>query len=594
MLLLFDLVVDRVPKNMAIRRCLQRLGSHVSQTCRGWAYLTPRVFEEHASSGKYQWSHMTLRRIQSARSEGKSRVHWVGLSVTVTSAVLLVQNTACKNETDAGSGSEGTIKISAMIKLPGRLGRDVYCAGGILLDYLWSLKGLEPGSKMYERVIEECHSRGAQRLLNLCFSNGGIYIKLGQHIAMLDHLLPDVYVKTMRNNLLDKCPVSSWKAVTRTIREDFGCEWNEIFSDMDSIPIASASLAQVHVAKSKDTGEKLAVKIQHEDLRETSYVDLQAIEGLVRFVRYMAPNADYMWLVREANENLPRELDFRAEAENAIRCKAMLESSSALHGSVDVPHIYLDHTSARVLTMEWVDGVSIADTAGLQSIHCKPKSLARVIATCFSEMIYRFGNVHADPHIANMLVRKTASGGWQLVLLDHGLYRQLNDEFRLEYSKLWKALILGDIKGITESAANMNAADSVPLFAGMLTQRQWKDVTKWKKGTNRLGNDRTEAEKEEIQEFVGQHAQEIGSLLGKVPRELLLLLKTNDCLRSVDKELGAGYNTFMVTARECVRTLNAHREKTQPGMRSKLTSIVERVKLEARLHAMQLYSVLAM
>jgi aarF domain-containing kinase len=179
------------------------------------------------------------------------------------------------------------------------------------------------------------------------------------------------------------------------------------------------------------------------------------------------------------------------------------------------------------------------------------------------------------------------------VLLDHGLYRRLNNEFRIEYSKLWKALILGDIQGITESATNMNAADSVPLFAGMLTQRQWKDVTKWEKGTKRLGHQRTQQEKEEIQEFVGQHAQEIGSLLGKLPRELLLLLKTNDCLRSVDKELGAGYNSFMVTARECVRALNADRQAKQPGVRSRVRSIIERTKLEGRLQAMQMYSFLS-
>jgi aarF domain-containing kinase len=485
------------------------------------------------------------------------------------------------------------MKLSAIAKLPGRLGRDAFCAGGMVADYLWSLSGLEPGGDLYEKEMAACHERGAHRLLNLCFSNGGIYIKLGQHIAMLDHLLPEVYVRTMRNNLLDKCPVSSWKAVARTIREDLGLDWDDMFSEMDRIPVASASLAQVHKAIDKETGRTLAVKVQHEDLRETSSVDLMAIEGLVRLVKYVAPEADYTWLVREANENLPRELDFRIEADNAFICKQMLESSSALRGKVSVPDVDLSRTSARVLTMEWIDGVSISDTSALKEMGCNSRGLARIIAKCFSEMIYRHGNVHADPHVANMLVRRRAKGeggGWQLVLLDHGLYRRLDDNFRLEYSKLWRALILGDVKGITESATKMNAADSVPLFAGMLTQRQWRDVTRWEKGSNRLKHDRTEREKEEIQEFVGQHAQEIGSLLGKLPRELLLLLKTNDCLRSVDKELGAGYNTFMVTARECVRTINAVDRTTNPGIRSKVRSILERAKLEMRLQVMQMYS----
>lgn len=523
------------------------------------------------------------------------------LAVTGAAAVVSLGGVTVAASHDALAPSspspETHFRTAALLKLPGRLARDVYTAASITADYLYSLRDLDPKSASYEDAIAACHDRGAQRLLQLCFSNGGIYIKLGQHIAMLDHLLPEVYVTTMRNNLLDKCPVSSWKAVSRTIREDLGREWNEMFEHMERIPVASASLAQVHKATDKATGRKLAVKVQHEDLRETSSVDLMAIEGLVKLVRWLAPEADYTWLTREANENLPRELDFRIEAENAMMCKQMVDSSKALRGRVDVPEVDLARTSARVLTMEWIDGVSVSDKAGLKALGCNPKGLARVIATCFSEMIYKFGNVHADPHMANMLVRKrpggrrsTRSSSWQLVLLDHGLYRRLDDEFRLEYAKLWKSLILGDVAGITASATKMNAADSVPLFAGMLTQRQWRDVTKWEKGSNRLRHDRTEQEKEEIQDFVGQHAAEIGSLLAKLPRELLLLLKTNDCLRSVDKELEAGYNTFVVTARECVRTINADAQSRRPGWRSTLAGLKDRLGLEARLQAMSLYS----
>ena len=542
----------------------------------------------------------------------------LGLTTVATVAgVTLLTGTASNH--DAGGAH---FRSAALLKLPGRLGRDVWTAAGMLFvcvdviprcgflscshtfghivacstpaitaDYLYALRDVEPGSEAYEERLAACHDRGAQRLLQLCFSNGGIYIKLGQHIAMLDHLLPASYVSTMKHNLLDKCPVSSWKSVARTIREDLGCEWDEMFEHIERIPVASASLAQVHKARERGTGRMLAVKVQHEDLRETSSVDLMAIEALVSLVRWVAPSADYRWLTREANENLPRELDFRIEAENSILCKRMVDASKALRGRVDVPEVDLSRTSARVLVMEWIDGVSVSDKAGLKALGCNPKGLANAIATCFCEMIYRWGFVHADPHIANMLVRKSPGGGrWQLVLLDHGLYRRLDDSFRLEYSKLWKALILGDVAGVTASATRMNAAGSVPLFAGMLTQRQWRDVTKWEKGTNRLKHDRTEREKEEIQEFVGQHAREISGLLAKVPRELLLLLKTNDCLRSVDKELGAGYNSFLVTARECVRTINAESLAQRPGWRSRVKGVVERANLEARLQAMSLYS----
>lgn len=290
----------------------------------------------------------------------------------------------------------------------------------------------------------------------------------------------------------------------------------------------------------------------------------------------------------------PRELDFRMEAENARECGRMMKRSRRLRGRVTVPDINNDKTSARVLTMEFIEsGVEIADIKGLEKLGCSPKRLAHLISLAFNEMIFRYGNVHADPHPANMLVRPAPPGSpmsWQLVLLDHGLYRKLDDEFRLEYSKLWKSLIFGDVSGIEKSATAMNAGHAVPLFAGMLTQRQWKDVTKWKAGTKRLNRKRTSEEKKEIQEYIGQHAQEIGSLLGRIPRQLLLLLKTNDCLRAVDKELGAGYNSFIVTAQECTKAINQNRMHEHPGWKTAIKNGLDFIFLEYRLFVMQVLS----
>ena len=188
--------------------------------------------------------------------------------------------------------------------LPVRLARDAYCAGSMVLDYTWSLRSKH--GEEYELEKERCHERGAQKLLDLCFANGGIYIKLGQHIAMLDHMLPDVYVSTMRRYMLDKCPVSSWESVKATVEEEMGGKLDSWFEEFDEKPIASASLAQVHRAVDKKSGEIVAVKVQHRHLRETSVVDLAAIDGLVRMVKYFAPNADFTWLVNEAKDNLVR------------------------------------------------------------------------------------------------------------------------------------------------------------------------------------------------------------------------------------------------------------------------------------------------
>lgn len=114
---------------------------------------------------------------------------------------------------------------------------------GVCTDYKVSLRGLT--GEAYQEELHNCHQRGAGRLLDLCFNNGGIYVKLGQHIGQLDHLLPEEYVLTMRAHLLDKCPVSSLEEVRRTIREDLGKTVEDLFAQFSPEPIASASLAQL-------------------------------------------------------------------------------------------------------------------------------------------------------------------------------------------------------------------------------------------------------------------------------------------------------------------------------------------------------------
>ena len=444
-----------------------------------------------------------------------------------------------------------------------------------------------------EETRSECHRRGADRLLALCFANGGIYIKLGQHIGMLDHLIPSEYVLTMRKNLLDRCPVSPLKDVYKTIEEDLGAPVSELFSEFEIEPIASASLAQVHVARDARTGREVAVKVQHRGLRDTSAADLSIIEFLVRAVRWLKPNVDYMWLVNEANDNLPRELDFLMEAENAQRCANLLATRcpGGVRDFIHVPEVLLDKSSHRVLTMEYINGVKVTDSKGIDTLKVPKKKLARVISRVFNVMIFRWGWVHADPHGGNMLVRQTTDekgkSHWQLVLLDHGLYRDLSTDFRLQYAALWKALVFGDEDGIRRSATGMNAGEAVPLFAGILTQRPWKDITASNRGTTRLRLKYTKEERDELQMYAGQYANEVTALLAKIPRELLLLLKTNDCLRSVDAELGAGINTFIETARACE---NALLEDSADRRWSMWSKVWDKVQMEGRILTLQVIS----
>lgn len=144
----------------------------------------------------------------------------------------------------------------------------------------------------------EVHLKAANRLLKLCQKNGGVYIKIGQHLANLDYLIPQEYIETL-SSLFDAAPLSSYSDVCKVIEEDLGASPDEIFASFEKEPIASASLAQVHVAYDKKTGEKLAVKVQHRGLRETSAGDVFAITTVTHVLDTLFEDFSWMWIAEE-------------------------------------------------------------------------------------------------------------------------------------------------------------------------------------------------------------------------------------------------------------------------------------------------------
>lgn len=136
----------------------------------------------------------------------------------------------------------------------------------------------------------------------------------------------------------------------------------------------------------------------------------------------------------------------------------------------------------------------------------------------------------------------TKTGRPQIVLLDHGLYRRLDDSFRREYCRLWQALVTGNAADIERHCRGLNAGSAFPLLAGLLTQRPWDDITS--ADMSRLQSSGSRGDSVMIQAYADRYFKEIVALLGQVPSELLLLFKTADCLKHLDRHLGAPINTY--------------------------------------------------
>jgi len=405
-------------------------------------------------------------------------------------------------------------------------------------------KGLEAASSK-----SKLHLEGANLLLKLCRDNAGVYIKLGQHLAQLDYLLPREYVEKMQS-LLDCAPQTPYSEVRTVIKEELGKYPEEVWSKFDPEPIASASLAQVHIAHDQD-GRKLAVKVQHKGLRETSQGDIDAVSFFVHLVANIFPEFQYTWLADEIAPNLPKELDFEHEGRNAERCQKMFANNDL----IQIPKVIWKDTSSRILCMEFEEGCNATDVEEMKKQGIPLYKVAELISTAFNEQIFKHGFVHCDPHPANVLIRpyKGNPKTPQMVLLDHGLYKQIDDKFRLDYCRLWKALVFADIKNIKHYCMKMGAGDMYTLLAAMLTNRPWDEIAD--PDPNSMHAKVTDADKTMIQGYAQRYAMEISTMLDSVPRQMLLLFKANDCLRHIDRQLGAPINTFVITGKICTDVL---------------------------------------
>ncbi|XP_040598613.1 aarF domain-containing protein kinase 1 isoform X3 [Mesocricetus auratus] len=279
------------------------------------------------------------------------------------------------------------------------------------------------------------------------------------------------------------------------------------------------------------------------------------MEVLVLAVKQLFPNFEFMWLVDEAKKNLPLELDFLNEGKNAEKVAHMLKDFDFLK----VPQIYWELSTKRVLLMEFVEGGQVNDRAYMEKNHINVNEISCHLGKMYSEMIFVNGFVHCDPHPGNVLVRKHPdTGKAEIVLLDHGLYQVLTEEFRLDYCRLWQSLIWTDMERVKKYSQRLGAAELYPLFACMLTARSWDSV---KRGIGQAPV--TATEDLEIRSNAANYLPEISQLLNHVPRQMLLILKTNELLRSIETTLGtrSSASSFLNMSRCCIRALAEHRKR---------------------------------
>ncbi|CAG9562773.1 unnamed protein product [Danaus chrysippus] len=406
----------------------------------------------------------------------------------------------------------------------------------------------DKASKEYIQAKSDAHTIGAAKLLELCKANKGVYIKVGQHVGALDYLLPNEYVQTMR--VLHKdAPRNSVEELYEVIREDLKKDPEDLFEEFDPEPLGTASLAQVHKAKLKD-GSEVAVKVQHHFVRKNTKIDLQWMEFIINVMSKVFPDFQMQWLVDETKKNITKELDFLQEGRNAEKVSELFKNYTWLK----VPKIYWEYSTERVLVMEYVTGGQVNDVKYLEKHNISKPDLCTKLGDLYSHMIFVTGFVHSDPHPGNILVHKDPQDKEVSVyLLDHGLYAQLSDKFRYHYSKLWLSIIARDRDKIRIHAEHLGIEKELyGLFACMVTGRPWDAIMK---GIDKSGP--SSDEKTTFQNEIPNFLHYVTQCLEHVDRQALLVLKTNDLIRSIEYSLGLQERMcgFLVMTKCCTKSI---------------------------------------
>jgi len=407
------------------------------------------------------------------------------------------------------------------------------------------------------------HAKAADIMYDTFAKNGGVYIKLGQLIATLEALAPQAYVEKFRL-MYQNAPTSDYEEVKHTFQTSIGKSIDEVFSKFEQKPIKSASIAQVHEAYLKN-GQKVAVKVQHGWLHEESWIDMDVVEFLANTGKRLFKDFNYDFLVNDMKRCIPQELDFRVEAQNAIRTK----NNFADEPKIKVPNIYLDYSSPKVLTMEFCPGINIDDKDAMLRAGINIKEASNILAECFARQIFEFGFVHGDPHSGNVFATQAPDKNGKmitkLVLLDHGLYKHLDEKTRYYYSLLWKG-ILNQREEEIEKAARLLGVKNYFMFAAMITNKDWTDImnNQEKDHHKRLTRKTDEETKNDLKIKFALYRDEIVRCLQQVHPDILLVLKINDYLRSIDGRLGNPVNSFIHIARHCCETVEAYQKKYYP------------------------------
>ena len=293
------------------------------------------------------------------------------------------------------------------------------------------------------------HRLSAPERLRLMFEElGPTFIKFGQVLACRPDMLPLDYSREFLKLTDSVAPFPS--AIAKKIVEDeLGSPLKGFFSAFDDVPVAAASIAQVHRAVLLD-GTEVMVKVQRPDIDGTIARDINIMRGIADLIDARVPEmAPYNvpGIVDEFSRTIKRELDFFVEASNAVQLRNNFEGSPLLY----IPRVFTDRSTKRVLVLERIEGIRINEFQKLDEAGFDRREIARKGAAAFFKMVLRDGLFHADPHPGNIFVLPDGRIG----LVDFGIMGRVTSENMEHFAGIFVAMAEHDFDALARQYVNL-------------------------------------------------------------------------------------------------------------------------------------------
>lgn len=360
----------------------------------------------------------------------------------------------------------------------------------------------------------------AERMRLVLEELGPTFVKLGQILSTRPDVIPHAFVQEFEK-LQDNVPSFSFEEVSAQIVAELGGLVEQFFTEIDPVPLAAASIAQVHRAR-LTSGESVVIKVRRPGIVNVVESDISALMALAGLAeRHVSGSELYdpVAVVREFARTIRREMDFSREAHTIEKFRDNFSKTSWMY----FPRVYWEQTSRGILTMEYVAGVKVSDSTKLSDQGLDGKLIARRGADSFLEMVLNHGFFHGDLHPGNVLILPDNI----ICLLDYGIVGRLDESLKTFLTDILAAIVNRD----------MDEVVSLLLFAGDISDTL--DIRALKRDLSNFIDGYYEIPLKEIE--VGRMLMEFIEIITlysiRIPPDLMLLAKSLVLIEGMGRKL---------------------------------------------------------